>query len=89
MGGMDQKFGMLVYPYHVQNWLDFGHGLWIFLILAPLCLHEINLEFPGIFWRMHGSNELKFGMLMYPDYLQNWLGFGHSLLILLISLWLD
>ena len=28
------KFGMLIYPDHLQKWLDFGHGLWIFLILA-------------------------------------------------------
>ena len=43
-----------------------------------------NLGFPGIFWRMHGRNSLKFCMLMYPDHLQNWLDFGHSLLIFLI-----
>ena len=25
---------------------------------------------PGIFWRMHGSNGLKIGMLMYPGHIQ-------------------
>ena len=36
-------------------------------------------------------NGLKFCILMYPDHLQNWLGFGHGLLIflLLASFWLS
>ena len=34
----------------------------------------------SIFLRMNGRNCLKFGT-MYPDYLQNWLDFGHVLLI--------
>ena len=33
---------------------------------------------------MHGGNGLKFCTLMYLDHLQNWLVYGHSLLILLI-----
>ena len=47
-------------------------------------------RFPDIFLRMHGRNDLKFGVLLYPDHLQNWLDFGHSLLIflLLMALWL-
>ena len=40
MGGMVWKFGMLTNPVHLQNWLDFGHGLLIFLILVPLRLNE-------------------------------------------------
>ena len=31
-----------------------------------------NLGFPGISWRTHGGNGLKYGMLLYPDHLQNW-----------------
>ena len=46
---------------------------------------------PGISRRTHGWNSLTFCMLMYPDHLQNWLDFGHGLLIFLFlaSLWLS
>ena len=40
--------------------------------------------FPGICRRMHGRISLKFYMLMYLDHLQNWLVYGHGLLIFLI-----
>ena len=43
-----------------------------------------NLGFPGISRRTHGGNDLKCCLLMYVDYFQNWLVYGHSLLILLI-----
>ena len=42
-----------------------------------------NLQLPDIFWRTQGRNGLNFGMLMYPDHLQNLLNFGHGLLIFL------
>ena len=41
-------------------------------------------RFPGICRRTHKGNSLKFYMLMYLDHLQNWLVYGHSLLIFLI-----
>ena len=41
-------------------------------------------RFPGISRRMHGGIGLKFYMLMYLDHLQNWLVYGHGLLIFLI-----
>ena len=41
-------------------------------------------RFPGICRRTHGGNGLKSYMLMYLDHLQNWLVYGHSLLIFLI-----
>ena len=41
-------------------------------------------RFPGICRRMHGGIGLKFYMLMYLDHLQNWLVYGHGLLIFLI-----
>ena len=44
----------------------------------------LNLGFLGSFWRMHGGNGLKLCMLMYLDCLQNWLVYGHGLLILQI-----
>ena len=40
--------------------------------------------FPDIFWRTHWGNGLKIWMLIYPNHLQNWLDYGHSLLIFLI-----
>ena len=43
-----------------------------------------NLGFPGISRGTHGGNGLKFCMLMYLDHLENWLVYGHSLLIFLI-----
>ena len=41
-------------------------------------------RFLGIFRRTHRGNGLKFYMLMYLDRLQNWLFYGHGLLIFLI-----
>ena len=52
-GGNGLKFCMLMYPDDLQNWLDYGHGLLIFLLLAPL--DRSYLGFPGIVWRMLGS----------------------------------
>ena len=43
-----------------------------------------NFGFPGISQRTHGGNGLKVCMLMYLDHLQNWLVYGHTLLIFLI-----
>ena len=44
MGGMACKFDMLIYPHRIQNWLDFGLVLLIFLIchvlLVALCLSD-------------------------------------------------
>ena len=43
-----------------------------------------NFGFPGISRRTHGGNGLKFCRQMYLDHLQNWLVYGHGLLIFLI-----
>ena len=40
-----------------------------------------NLVFPGISWRTHWGNGLKYGVLLYPDHLQNWLDYGYGLVI--------
>ena len=84
--GNDLKFCTLMYLDHLQKWLVYGHGLLIFLILALFWLewNGSNLGFPGISRRKHGGNGLKCCMLMYLDHFQNWLVYGHSLLILLI-----
>ena len=41
--------------------------------------------------KMDEGNGLKFDMLVYPDYLQNWLDFGDCLLIyhILAQFWLS
>ena len=39
-GGNDLKYGVLLYPDHLQNWLDYGNGLVIFLILVLFWLSE-------------------------------------------------
>ena len=41
-------------------------------------------RFPGICQRMHRRISLKFCMLMHLDHLQNWLVYGHGLVIFLI-----
>ena len=50
--GNDQEFCMLMYLGHLQNWLDYDHGLLIFLLLAPFRLSETGhiwgfRAFPG------------------------------------------
>ena len=37
-------FGMQMSPHYLQNWLDFGHGLWIYLSLAPFWLVKGGAE---------------------------------------------
>ena len=73
----------------LQNWLDFGDHLLIFLILTSFWLSETG-QLPNIFWRTQGRNGLNFGMRMYPDHLQNLSNFVPGLLIFLImaSFWL-
>ena len=60
-GGNGLKFGMLMYLGHIQNWLDYGHGLLIILLLAPLWLSEIGQiwgfrPFPGECMERMASN---------------------------------
>ena len=85
-GGISLKFYMLMYLDHLQNWLVYGHGLLVFLILALFWLSETGQiwgfrAFPGE--RMEGM-AWNFCTLMYLDHLQNWLVYGHSLLIFII-----
>ena len=51
-GGISLKFYMLMYLDHLQNWLVYGYGLLVFLILALLWLSETGQiwgfrAFPG------------------------------------------
>ena len=84
-GGNDLKFRTLMYLDRIQNWSVKGLGLLIFLIWHYFDLvNGSNLGFPGISWRTHGGNGLKYGMLLYPDHLQNWWVHGHVILIFAI-----
>ena len=84
-GGNGLKFYMLMYLDHLQNWLVYGHGVLIFLILALFWLwNGWNLGFPGISRRIHWGNGPKFCTLTYLDHFQKWLVYGHSLFIFLI-----
>ena len=84
--GNGLKFCTLMYLDHLQNWLVYGHGLLIVLILALFWLGETGqiFGFPGICRRTHKGNGLKFCTMMYLDHLQNWLVHGHGLLIFVI-----
>ena len=48
------------------------------------------MVFLGKIWKMHGRNDLKFGVLIYHDRLHIWLNFGCSLLnfMVLTAVWL-
>ena len=52
---------------------------------------QVKFGVSGIFWRTHGRNDFKFGMLLYHKCLQNWLvDSGHGLLIfILAAFWLS
>ena len=65
--GKGLKYHMLLYPDHL---IRFCHGLLILLILVAFWLNE-TFQMCGfrIWWRTHDSNGLKFGMLIYSDYL--------------------
>ena len=55
------------------------------LSVRPSVCPSVRPErFPGICRRLHGGISLKFYMLMYLDHLQNWLVYGHGLVIFLI-----
>ena len=90
--GNGLKFCLLMYPDHLQNWLGYSHGPLIFLIMVLFWLSETGqIEGFQAFPREYIEGmALNFYMLMYPDHLQNWLDYGHDLLIflLLAPLWL-
>ena len=85
-------FGCLAI-WHLQNWFNFRHHLLIFLILAVFWLSETGqiCDFWTFSWEHMGEMAWNFGMPMYPDHFQNWLDFGHGLLIffILASFWLS
>ena len=76
VGRNSLKFGMLMHPGHLQNWLDFGHGLLIFLIFALFWHSEMGQIL--CFYRHFLENMWKEWIVMYPKLLQNWWNYGHS-----------
>ena len=78
----DLYIGPLVHP---TNRNRFTACPSVRLSVRPSVCPSVRPErFPGICRRTHGGNGLKFYMLMYLDRLQNWLVYGHGLLIFLI-----
>ena len=51
-GGNGLKYGTLLYPDTIQNWLDYGYGLVIFLILVLFWLSET-----GQIWSFQAFSE--------------------------------
>ena len=73
------KFDMRIYADHIVNWLRFGHGPLIFLILAVFQLSKTSqITVSGLFLRNAGINGLKCAMMMYPDHLLHFLIFIHA-----------
>ena len=64
----DRKFYMLMHPDHLENWLDFGHCLLIFLILTAFWLIETGqiCDFWAFSW------EHKRGMVSNLQVDVNW-----------------
>ena len=48
------QFGVFMYPQHIQNGLNFGHGLLIFLVLASILLSET-----GQIWGFQTLSEVQ------------------------------
>ena len=85
-GGNGLKFYKLMYLDHLQNWLDYGHRLLIFLCLMPFWLSETGQI--GGFWAFPGERmegmACNFACWCIMKNLQNWFVYGDGLLISLI-----
>ena len=82
-GGNGLKNCMLIYPSELIRLGSWSVDLSNFGAILTLW-NGSNLGFPGISWWTLRGNGLPFCMLMYLVHLQNWLDYGHSLLIFLI-----
>ena len=84
----------LKYPFLICTWVRWSTRPTVTVLLEtgvkspsvrPSVCPSVRPErFPGICRRTHGGNGLNVYMLMYLDHLQNWLVYGHGLLIFLI-----
>ena len=62
-------------------------GSQIFRVICQFQGHRTLCQisrFPGIFWRMHPRNSLKFGMHIYHDHFYNLFDYDHGLFICII-----
>ena len=53
------KICMLIYPDRLQNWLDFGHAVLIFLIMVPHWLSET-----GHIWSLRALSGEHLGVIV-------------------------
>ena len=67
----DLKFCMLMYPGHLETWLNFGHGLLNFFTLVKFDWVRQNNFGVSVLRRTHGRTGLKLGIMMYLDHFQN------------------
>ena len=71
-----------------KDWPEIGHVDVSWQFLGLIRIWSWSVDFPYfdlvkliIFWRMHRRGGLKFGMLLHPDHLLDWLDFICSLLM--------
>ena len=68
--------------FYASRFRHCGHYVFGLFSSQSICLsREVSRHFPDNAWREYG---LKFCRLMYLDHLQNWLNYGHGLLIFLL-----
>ena len=70
-----------MYLTHFHKWLDLGH---IVGAMFHFLQNKANLGFLTIILRKIERNDLRFGVMKYPDQFHNWLDFSYALLILQI-----
>ena len=63
--GNGLKYGMLVYPDHLQNWLDYGYGMVIFPVLVLFWLSETGLIWG--FQAFSGNPSRKWPEILHAD----------------------
>ena len=76
----------LKYPLRACTWVRWSTRPTVTVLrhVRPSVCPSVRPErFPGICRRTHRGNGLEFYMMMYLDHLQNWLVYGHGLLIFL------
>ena len=84
--GNGLKFCIVLNPVHLWSWLDYGYGLVIFIILVLFWFSEMGQIWGFRAFTGETIEEMAWNgcMLVYPDYINNWLDYDHSMLIFLI-----
>ena len=91
-GCPSRRLSVISPKYHVSTCAWVRWSIWpTVTVLWQFRLSVRTERFPGVSQRTHGSSGLRFGVLMYPGHLQNWLDYGCGLLIflLLVPHWLS